>query len=73
MRPGSGLSGVSSALLQRLLSAAASHEVRPILSGLQPHTHACSSETARARAGIGTLQCQLSFIYGVSHKHSVRA
>ena len=28
MRPGGSLSGVSSALLQRLLSAAASHEVR---------------------------------------------
>ena len=60
MRPVGSLSGISSPLLQRLLSAAASHEVRPALSGLQPHAYACGSETARAWAGPGTQQCQQS-------------
>ena len=40
MRPGGSLSGVSSALLQRLLSAAASHEVRPT-TFRSPGAHLC--------------------------------
>ena len=73
MRLGSSLSGISSPLLQRLLSAAASHEVRPSLSGLQPQTHVRNGEPARAWAFAGTLHCCLSCLtYEHNYRHGVK-